>query len=558
MSNSKKEQKNSNGVSDIMPDDLMINVLGKLYEKLTEGDPKVVKKSPDNHLAWLPVGIPFDEGDFDFLHEGFKGHPRPPKFSGLNETMDILYGKTEKEKPDSKGENDSKEKAPDQEDTEKESHEKKDAAEIRPASDYKPEELIAIDASRKYLQAENLAALLNYIPDVDSMDGSMIDIFNTEGSLTSVYDEVLNHCQVYDYEIDEKTKKKLEKFRSKMEVTEYNDILEKEQTKPSKLYNLYHEKMVEYDAAVLERAVKKAEAITGKNESSIHTYAHGAADIYNRKVNTALKDWINNGYKTEYEHISAFINHVEGQHMVSLIQKYKDDYDTAKIIAPSGSGLPFRYTSLVPGSFARSSSWTEFKFTASDFSSKFHSKSLKVKASARGGFMGFGAKVGMERKTSKRQSSIDATNFYISFKVCCVPIYRPWFHESFLTNTSWRFNQNDINYKEALLSDGGTPPKGRMPGILSQCIFIKDLKAHFGKSHSDFVSNQLNMKTKASAGYLWFGKAKASTDYNRSDSSYNRNAESQEVNVEGIQLIGFKCRLLPKSPNPNPEINKWV
>jgi hypothetical protein len=30
--------------------------------------------------------------------------------------------------------------------------------------------------------------------------------------------------------------------------------------------------------------------------------------------------------------------------------------------------------------------------------------------------------------------------------------------------------------------------------------------------------------------------------------------------VDGMQLIGFKCHLLPKSPDPNPEIpaTSWI
>jgi hypothetical protein len=30
------------------------------------------------------------------------------------------------------------------------------------------------------------------------------------------------------------------------------------------------------------------------------------------------------------------------------------------------------------------------------------------------------------------------------------------------------------------------------------------------------------------------------------------------MKIPGIQIIGFKCHLLPKSPDPLPEIKEWV
>jgi hypothetical protein len=30
------------------------------------------------------------------------------------------------------------------------------------------------------------------------------------------------------------------------------------------------------------------------------------------------------------------------------------------------------------------------------------------------------------------------------------------------------------------------------------------------------------------------------------------------MDVPGMQIIGFKCNVMPKSPQPNPKIKEWV
>ncbi|WP_299125233.1 hypothetical protein [uncultured Winogradskyella sp.] len=527
----------------INPGDLMNGVLGKIYDKLVEGDPDVVTKSPDNHFAWLSVPIPFHKSDFDFMNEGFKGYARQPIFSPLNNTMTSVE----------------KTKNTNEENSDGESNEDNQSSNISESSENEmsKEDLIAIDANRKYLQAENIAALLDYIPDVDGMNSSTINVFSSEGKISSVYHEVLNHCMVADYEMDEKTKAKVEKYKSKMVTKEYDDILEKEVEKPSKMVLLYEQKKNAYDAACQEYNDSVAEAIVGTNENNIHAMSTGNAKVLQSKKDAALRDWISNGYKEQYEHITNFISHVEGRHMVSLIDKYKQDFENAQVSAMSGSKLPFQYTSLVPGTFAKTSSWTQFEYTFSDYKSKYKNKSQTIGGSAGGGtFLGGASVEASHTKTNAKRES-DFEGFYLKFQICAVQIYRPWFHKTFLTNTSWKFDSNDVNYKDDLLSDGNIPAKGRMPAVTTQCIFIRDLRLNYGKYHSEFEKNLSETDVSVKTRSIFH---KSEFNYNNSESSGNRerNRTSNEIKVDGMQLIGFKCHLLKESPNPNPEIEKWV
>ena len=34
--------------------------------------------------------------------------------------------------------------------------------------------------------------------------------------------------------------------------------------------------------------------------------------------------------------------------------------------------------------------------------------------------------------------------------------------------------------------------------------------------------------------------------------------DGQTLTVPGMQCVGFKCHIIPKSPNPLPTIKEWV
>ena len=85
-----------------------------------------------------------------------------------------------------------------------------------------------------------------------------------------------------------------------------------------------------------------------------------------------MNDWVTNGYKNDYEQISAFIDQVMQRDMTLLKQEYRDDLEKARITGLA-SGSIFFIPRLFPGIFPRSGGWTEFTFSSGDFAS--HSSS---------------------------------------------------------------------------------------------------------------------------------------------------------------------------------------
>ena len=505
----------------ILPDQLMNSVLGKLYDILANGD-DVAPKSDDNYLAWLSVGMPFPKEELEFLSTGLTGVLKQPV---------PTYDQDGNMQPP----------------------EKKDPEEIKT--------LLASDVNRKYMQAENLARICDLVPDTSGIQGDVtMNVWNPENTLSQAYYHILKFSQVANFEPDQKTKNKITRLRGLLQEKKIkiNIVTEEEEEVlvETPLVKLYNEKMQQYMNAALEYNSYRVNALAGNDPAAVHFWAMNASILRN-KVMAAKNDWITNGYKEEYDQIAAYIAQVEGRSMVTLKQQYIDDLEKARLTGNT-SGSDFYYTSLLPGGFAESDNgWTEFSFTSTDVKSnyKFDSK----KGGGGGGLaLGvFNIGGGASYDKTNKDHKIDTKNFKLTFKICQVPINRPWFNVNYLTSKYWRFDQNNGEFKDNMVSDGKKPPNGMIPAYTTTAIFVKDLILHFGESNKE-ITDEI---TKASGGgYISWGPFHAGGKYESHQQERNMDFESnsQGIRVDGMQLIGFKCHVLPKSPEPKGDIQEWV
>jgi hypothetical protein len=327
--------------------------------------------------------------------------------------------------------------------------------------------------------------------------------------------------------------------------------------------------MAAYSDAALEYNARRIDALTATNSRAVHDWAINA-NIYRNKVRAAMADWVANGYKEDFEKIAAFIEQVSRRDMSLLKQQYVEDLERAVLTSPV-SGCDFFFTSLVPGSFATSDGWTRFGFDAGDFQSHSSSSYNWSSSSGRGGFSFFGFGAGASHSESSSHSeyhgTFDSSHTSMSFEIAQIPISRPWLRTAFLTSHGWRFDQNNVLVKGDRLSDGASPPKGKMPAYPTTAIFVRKLSLSFGESHgfSDFVSNARSSSS-SGGGFIAFGPFFAGgSGSHRSGSGdtrrdYGFNFQNNTMNVDGMQLIGFKCHVLPKSPDPDPGIPaaNWI
>ncbi|AOW19545.1 hypothetical protein [Urechidicola croceus] len=508
--------------NEVLPEKLMNSILGKFYDLLTNGD-DVVPKSDDNYLAWLSVGMPFPKEELEYLSTGFTGVYREP------EPAPVVDG----QQPPVP-----KEKTPEE-----------------------LNQLLAQDVTRKYMQAENLARLADMVPDTSGVTGDVTtNVWNPENTLSQAYRHILKFSQVANFEPDQKTKDKIKKLRGLLQETKIKKNLitdeEEEVLQETEIVRKYNEKMQNYMNVALEYNTHRVNALAAKDPAAVHFWAMNAPILRN-KVIAAKNDWVTNGFKEDYDQIAAFISQVEGRSMLTLKQQYIDDMDKARLTGPS-SGSDFFYTSLIPGGFADTDNgWTQFSFNSTDVSANY---SFDSKKGGGGGGLSLGIfniGGGGSYEKQKSKSKIDTSRFRLTFKICQVPFVRPWFNTNFLTSKYWRFDQNNGEFKDNMVSDGASPPNGMIPAYTTTAIFVKDLFMYFGESHKEITKEMSKAK---GGGFVSWGPFHAGGSYqsHKQDRNQEFSSDSQGIRVKGMQLIGFKCHMMPKCPDPKPDIQEWV
>jgi hypothetical protein len=534
----------------IQPSVLANSVMAKLYDVLTNGD-DTVPKSDDAFFSWMTPGVPMEPSELEFLTQGFTGVIKKA-------AVDTLRAATAAPAAPAGGDGSAQ-----------------PAEAPQPLTPEQLEALMAQDAGRMYVQAEALARLLDFVPDVTKGTNNgfaRMSVHTNDGTLSDIYDFTLRMSQVMDAELSDDLKKRIAKMRSLLQkVVKKKDLItdeEVEVTEPSDLQKAYFQKMAAYDEAALEYNARRIDALTATNQRAVHDWAINA-NIYRNKVRAAKEDWIANGYKEDYEKIGAFLEQVSRRDMSLLKQQYVEDLERARLTSPV-SGTDFFYTGLIPGSFATSTGWTRFGFDAGDFATHTNSNfsSSKWSVSAGGGFLGIwsgSASASASDSHAEYHGTFDSSRTSMTFEIAQIPIARPWFRTAFLTSHAWRFDQNNPTTKNDKLSDAGAPPKGMMPAYPVTAIFVRKLALSMGESHG--FQNWMNDQHSSSAGgsaSFGFGPWSIGASASRSSSSGSTSSdrgyrfENDTMYVDGMQLIGFKCHIMPKSPDPDPAIKNWI
>jgi hypothetical protein len=536
-------------MADVQPHVIANAIMGKLYDVLTNGD-ATVPASPDNFFSWCTPGIPMDVADFEFLTQGLTGVVKAADVRDLASAAGAgSSGAGSGSSTPTDG-----------------------STIITPAL---LDQLRAADTAKLYQQAEMLARIVDFVPDLTKLNNQQFTTFsiqNNDGTLSDRYDLALRFSQVMETVLPDDVKQKIAKFRGLMQSTvQKTDLITDAATtvtQDSPLVVAYNTAMQNYVNAALDYNSHRINALAASDPASVHDWAINA-NLYRLKVKAAMDEWISNGYKEDYEAMNAYIEEVQARDLTLLKQEYEDDLEHARLTGLA-SGSDFFYTSLLPGNFATSTGWTGFSFNSGDFGSYSNSSfnNSGWSASAGGSFLGIFGGGGSASGSSSTQAyggSFNSDYFYLAFEICQVPISRPWFKDAFLVSKAWRFAVNDPDYAGKAISDGANPPKGLIPAYPTAVVFIRNLKMTLGHSQgfSEFMSSY--QSASASGGgfvslgpFFLGGDASHYSSSGNSQRSYGYSWDGQTMTVPGMQIAGFKCHILPKCPNPDPSITSWA
>jgi hypothetical protein len=317
----------------------------------------------------------------------------------------------------------------------------------------------------------------------------------------------------------------------------------------------YTAKMVEYMEAADEYMNLKidAQAASGDDPESkrrVHEFAAKSKFLRN-KMEAAYLAWVSQGYKNEYEQINAYIDQVTRKNLVLYKQDLIKKFEAGLMTSPDDGD--FYYTTLLPGNFAMSPGWTQFRFFETDYETHFNKKVSKWGA-AGGLHLGLFT-IGGKGGGSKSEISNDqkASNFNATLEFTQVPIARPWFDPGFFFMRSWTLDKTwDLTYDKKV-SDGAEEPDGRLVAYPITALFVRNIRFTMSEveRHSDYVKKSIE-----AGGFVGYGPFRIGGSYGSGSETNDMqfHQEGASLVIPGIQLIGFVNNLIPQSPNPNPDI----
>ena len=418
------------------------------------------------------------------------------------------------------------------------------------------------EMNRRLNCAFNLSMLMDFIPDVDApysnerQEGMYKP--DAEKRLSEIYRQILRFSKVVNYELTDKEKEKLAKFRGLLISTKkVKDLItdeEKEVTEEGPILKAYNEKMAAYIASALEYNAKRvaAAAATGPEGKAAAADWSMNAQLYYLKVKQAADAWTAGGYRNEVDQMNAYINQVTERSLVMWKQQLEEAYDKGVVTSPEVA-VPFRFTTLVPGNFATSKGWTTIGVS---HETTHWAKDSKADSWHAGGGLSFGLfSIGGGASGTKTQydENHEIHSFTLSFEICQVLVVRPWFFPEWFASRGWTLRKGEGWTFDDMPSDGKTPPKGEFIGYATQALFVRNVAI----KSSDFVSAYQRVASSVGGGgSVGWGPFRLSGGYSHAEGHerYDAQADGEWLRVPGLQIIGFVNHLIGKAPNPLPEL----
>ena len=425
------------------------------------------------------------------------------------------------------------------------------------------------DVRRRLLAASNWARIANFVPDVEDVfdDDSQRKMFDTTAfsqdglSIASIYENVLRFSEVAAMEITEEQEKNLERFRSLLtETREENDLFTGETREiidDSRLVKAYNTYQQEYVDAMLLYNTKRLNALNSDDAAAVQDWALNA-ELYKQKVKSAYGKWISAGYKNQVEAMHGYINQVTQRNLVLMKEDLLEKLRMSELTDPTTG--PFYWTSVAPARFAFADSWGNYSFSHTEVESYRKKSYRKYEGGGGANFGGFSVWGGGSSESQRYESDFDLSDFKMDFEFTQTFIMRPWYGPEFLLGNAWRFGDNMPNLTNMTesLSDGESPPTGSLTAIPTAALFVRNVTINFKELERDYDRFVKDVKAKGGLRIGGIGLIRGGHTRSDQQSKYHYEKTEEGLHVPGMQLVGFKCKLLPELPNPSDEVEKWA
>jgi len=274
--------------------------------------------------------------------------------------------------------------------------------------------------------------------------------------------------------------------------------------------------------------------------------------IPQEKVNSAQETWAGLGFKNEIETAMDTL-HAQGiDPSIALINRCKLAYENSLGEMANIGTIP--YTFIEPSTFYdqyEMDGWTSY----SQDNSVVHEDSSSSSSSESGfgglslGFFSIGGSASHEQ--SQTDLHIDTSSLTISFDFCSADIRRPWLDTNILNLGNWFLLDNPKN----CISDGTFNQQLQnaknvttfLPSVVTSLIFVRNLKIKWAMSQMQQTTFQQATSGSGCVGIGPFFVGGTASAKN-ANSTYDNTFNSQGIEIDGVQLIGYVSVITPASP----------
>lgn len=514
-----------------IPKDFTQVLFGEVFKKITNGgDAKML--GMNDFVAWNTVPEVLDKQAFDFAAKGFFGSVKKDENMSQEEYNDLRSSKK----------------------------------------------------WSAYIYSQEFSELVDKIPSTIPAlkpDGTreMTIWSDSLKRVSQIYEDALLFSVVLNTELDPKLLKKIDTMRKKLFTIkklanpDFDDTsIEHPEDNPKSVsqsfispsYLKYLEYEIKYYAAEEEFRNLEAAAQGGNDPQAITDLALKGG-MLKKKVVNAMKAWETLGFKTQIEKVQNYISQVEEGNFLTLKERYKTEFGISKRTSVLTSNS-FNISAPLPSNVLNNSDgWMNFEFSKHQYDRSYSSKSKNWGAGAGFANSSWGASVNVKGKKVDASSELNFNNFKMSFKISKCSVNRGWLGMPFVESRYWKFPKTSPQViNNSIISNGigakqGNGPEPLMPAVISEMYIIKDLKIGFNKDSASYKYVEDAIAGGGSVNIFGFN---AGGQYSQSNANVTSTSEGtgQNQTAKGYLLLGYKCHIVPLSPNPSPNIkdSEWT
>ena len=373
----------------------------------------------------------------------------------------------------------------------------------------------------------------------------------SDRKVDAYYKRVLNETIRPVLQLNDTEKKRLAAARSV--VTQLADIPNPTTGVMSKvpadtpLYQAYQERMTDYLNALTNFKSLQANYLQRPNDAQAQAEWFTKSAVLKQKVKLAFDRWVAGG-KNQVDQALSTIREL-GRGTGERWDSMKDNLRLSEQTTSEGS--PYLFTKFFPSQFwdeAHTNSWTKFSMAHEEVHTVDNSSSTSWGG---GGFGLWSFSASASYAEQRQYHKSDANMEKIDVELIRVPIRRSWWDTTVFWDRGWKFDPQVTNMA---LSDGRIPPAGEMTAYPTAMIVSRNLNLAMNLSteENSHVATQFS-----ASGSVGWGPWSLKGNYSKNTDSKTHDFSQTSAGLEckGMQIIGFVCELLPKSPDTDPTLN---